>query len=124
MTYTYTLRLVWFNEAATFLEYCTGREPSSSLDKSQMTSVESSEDIDGDELEGISSKTFVPAKSSSEGRSIPSVQRKKQKDVNILSAMEKLEDLKKGVREKDEFDYFGMNIAHQLRNLSIQRTVK
>ncbi|CAH1989666.1 unnamed protein product [Acanthoscelides obtectus] len=50
----YTPRLVWFNEAATFLEYCAGREPSSSLDKSEMSSVESSEDIDGGELEGTS----------------------------------------------------------------------
>ncbi|CAH1962561.1 unnamed protein product [Acanthoscelides obtectus] len=68
-----------------------------------MTSVESSEDIDGGELEGISSKTFVPAKSSSDGRSIPSVKRKKQKDVpdHISSAMEKLQDLKKVVQEKD-----------------------
>lgn len=38
---------------------------------------------------------------------------------HISVAIEKLEELRKGPQEKDECDYFGMKIAHQLRSLSL-----
>lgn len=43
---------------------------------------------------------------------------------HISTAIEKLEDLKKTSDQKDEFDYFGLNIAHQLRTLSLERALK
>lgn len=42
---------------------------------------------------------------------------------HISVAMENLDELKKGLKDKNEFDYFGINIAHQFRALPLKHAL-
>ncbi|KAL1516125.1 hypothetical protein ABEB36_000046 [Hypothenemus hampei] len=129
----YSPRLIWFKEAATFVDFCTGRESLSNIVSSatiETRTKDTSKDTNNLNVtygEDSSTQSFMQPRSNNVTGSTSANKRRKSNDTvphHIAIAMEKLEQLKNSSMEKDEFDYFAMNIARQLRSLSLERALK
>ncbi|KAL1493784.1 hypothetical protein ABEB36_009473 [Hypothenemus hampei] len=121
--------LFGIKEAAIFLDFCTGRKSSSNI-VSSVTIESRTKDTNNLNVthgEDSSTQSFMQPQSNNVTGSTSANKRRKSNDTvpqHIAIAMEKLEQLKNSSMEKDEFDYFAMNIARQLRSLSLERALK